>query len=110
MKKIALFALALCSLLAAPALAAGPTASSSATKTVSISGFAFKPATLNVAKGTTVRFANNDRTAHTATRNRGFDTGRIGRGKAASVRFNRAGTFRYHCTIHPEMRGKIVVQ
>lgn len=110
MKKIALFALALCSLLAAPALAAGPTAQTSATKTVSISGFAYKPATLTVAKGTTVRFANNDQAPHTATRAGGFDTKRIGAGKSASVRFNARGTFRYHCTIHPEMRGKIVVQ
>jgi plastocyanin len=110
MKKIALFALALCSLLAAPALAAGPTAQTSATKTVSISGFTYRPATLTVAKGTTVRWANGDRVAHTATRARGFNTKRIGAGKAASVRFNARGTFRYHCKIHPNMKGKIVVE
>jgi plastocyanin len=110
MKKIALFALALCSLFAGPALAAGPTAQTSATKTVSISGFAYKPAALTISKGTTVRFANNDKVAHTATRAGGFNTKRIGAGKAASVRFNARGSFNYHCTIHPEMRGKIVVQ
>lgn len=111
MKKIALFALALSSLLVAPALAAGgPTAQTSATKTVSISGFTYKPATLTVAKGTTVRWVNGDGVAHTATRAGGFNTKRIGAGKSASVRFNARGSFRYHCTIHPEMRGKIVVQ
>lgn len=110
MKKIALFALALCSLLAAPALAAGPTAQTSATKTVSISGFAYKPATLTVAKGTTVRWVNKDRAPHTATRARGFNTKRIAGGKSAAVRFNARGSFSYHCAIHPEMRGKIVVR
>lgn len=109
MKKIALFTLALCSLFAGPALAAGPTAGTSATKTVSISGFAFKPATLTVVKGTTVRWVNGDKVPHTATRAGGFDK-RVGAGKAATVKFAARGTFRYHCTIHPEMRGKIVVE
>lgn len=114
MKKIALLTLVLGSLLSiqAASLAQGDggTAQTSATKTVSIKGFAYKPATLTVSKGTTVRFANGDRVPHTATRNGGFNTKRIGPGKSASVRFNRAGTFRYHCTIHPTMRGKVVVQ
>lgn len=110
MKKIALLpVLVLCSLFAAQAFAA-ETAQVSATKSVQISGFAYNPATLTVAKGTTVRFSNGDKVAHTATRAGGFNTKRIGAGKSASVRFNARGTFRYHCTIHPEMRGKIVVQ
>lgn len=111
MKKIALFALVLCTLGASQALAAGPTAHSSAEKAVEIDDFAFQPATLTVARGTTVRFTNKDDIAHTATRNGGgFNTKRIGPGKSASVRFNSAGTFRYHCSIHPSMKGKIVVR
>jgi plastocyanin len=62
-----------------------------------------------VAKGTTVTFSNSSGNAHTATDKGAFDTGRIKAGKAAAVRFSRKGTFRYHCKIHPFMKGKIVV-
>jgi plastocyanin len=76
---------------------------------VKIAGFSYKPATLRVAKGTRVTFANNSNTAHTATRAGSFTTGRIKPGKAATIRFARKGTFAYHCTIHPFMRGKVIV-
>ena len=110
MKKIAVSLLALCSLLAPAALAA-PSAEVSATKSVRIEGFAFKPGTLTVAKGTRVSFRNEDKTAHTATRNGGgFNSGRIGAGKSFAVTFSRTGTFRYHCSIHPSMKGKVVVE
>jgi plastocyanin len=80
------------------------------TAQVSIRDFAFHPATLRVARGTKVVFANRDRTAHTVTRGGSFNTGRIRGGQAASVRFGSRGTFPYHCMIHPSMRGKVVVQ
>ncbi len=85
------------------------TASTSATATVNIRDFSFRPATLKVSRGTTVTFANRDSVRHTATRGGSFDTGRIRAGRAKSVRFGSSGTYRYHCSIHPEMRGKVVV-
>ncbi|HEU4944924.1 MAG TPA: cupredoxin domain-containing protein [Solirubrobacterales bacterium] len=93
---------------AAPAAAPGP-AEASATKTVGISNFEFRPGTLQVGKGTRVVFSNASKTAHTATDKGAFDTGRIKAGNAAAIRFGRKGTFSYHCKIHPTMRGKIVV-
>ena len=89
--------------------AADQIASASATKKVGIANFAFKPGTLTVSKGTKVSFANSDGVAHTAT-GKGFDTGNIGPGKSATVKFSKAGTFAYHCTIHPSMHGKIIVK
>lgn len=77
---------------------------------VNIQNFSFRPGTLRIAQGKRVVFANRDRTAHTATRGGSFNTGRIRGGQAASVRFGSRGTFRYHCMIHPSMRGKVVVQ
>lgn len=94
--------------LALVALATAPAASSEA-KTVSISGFLFKPATLTVAKGTRVTFANKDAVAHTATDKGAFDSGRIKAGRSFTVRFGQKGTFAYHCKIHPSMRGKVIV-
>jgi plastocyanin len=87
---------------------AGATAKISAAKTVSIKGFAFRAATTRVTKGTKVTFANKDSAPHTAT-GRGFNTGTISGGKSKSVTFNKKGTFAYHCMIHPDMTGKVIV-
>ena len=87
----------------------GEPARASKVPTVKIVDFAFKPATLKVAPGTKVVFANSGSVTHTATRKNGFDTGLIKPGKSASIRFKRQGTFPYHCEIHSFMRGKIVV-
>jgi plastocyanin len=84
-------------------------ATASATKTVQIKGFAFKPARVKVNRGSQVAFANSSDVAHTAT-GAGFDTKRIAPGKSASVRFKKAGTFAYHCKIHSFMKGKVVVE
>jgi plastocyanin len=89
---------------------AGVTAQASRTATVGIDGFAFHPPALTIAKGTKVAFSNSSGVAHTATRAGSFDTGRIKPGKSALVSFGRKGTFAYHCTIHPFMKGKIVVK
>lgn len=105
----ALFGLALVGI-AGGSASAGETARASRTATVTISGFSFKPATVTIARGSRVRVSNASGTAHTATRDGGgFDTGRIKPGKAATVQFNRKGTFAYHCKIHPTMKGKVIV-
>src|SRR4051794_12209088 len=80
------------------------------TASVSISGFAFQPPTLNVAVGTTVQWVNHDTAAHTASSNTGaFDSGVLNQNGSYSFTFNQAGTFSYHCAIHPYMTGQIVV-
>jgi plastocyanin len=90
--------------------AADEPALASRAKTVSIDGFAYRPATVTVSRGTRVTWVNSDGVKHTATRASSFDTGRIKPGKSATVRFGQRGTFRYHCKIHNFMKGKIVVQ
>jgi plastocyanin len=81
-----------------------------AKKSVDISHFAFHPPTLTVGVGTKVAFVNSSGIAHTATRTGSFNTGHIKPGSSVVVRFTHAGTFAYHCMIHPFMHGKIVVQ
>jgi plastocyanin len=107
---LAITALALFGLgrdLASASPAGQATASRSAT--VTIAHFKYSPTPLHVAKGTTVVFSNTSKVKHTATRKGSFDTGKIKPGRAVSVRFTAPGTYAYHCTIHPEMHGKIVV-
>jgi plastocyanin len=93
---------------AAPAAAPGP-ATASRAKTVDIDHFKFHPHTLEVAKGTKVVFSNSAGVAHTATDPGSFNSGRIAPGDSFAVRFERKGTFSYHCEIHPFMHGKIIV-
>jgi plastocyanin len=94
--------------------AASPAANTQAGATaqaVSIKNFAFDPPTLTVPVGTTVTWTNNDSTAHTATADDGsFQSGHIDPGQTFSFTFNTAGTFNYHCEIHPNMTASITVQ
>lgn len=85
-------------------------AHASKTKTVGIKNFAYHPATRTIGAGTKVAFSNASSIKHTATRRGSFTTGKIKPGKSVVVRFTQRGTFPYHCTIHPFMHGKIVVQ
>jgi plastocyanin len=84
-------------------------AASAADKAVSIAGFAFNPGTITVHAGDTVTWSNQDAASHTATGS-GFDTGTIATGSSASVKFDTAGTFAYHCSIHSSMTGTVVVE
>jgi plastocyanin len=88
---------------------ASPTAAASKSVTVTIKGFKYKPSTINIGKGDRVVWANLDSVKHTATRGGSFTTGKIKPGKAVAVKFGSKGTYRYHCTLHPEMTGKVVV-
>jgi plastocyanin len=78
---------------------------------VAISGFAFKPATITVKAGDQLKLTNEDDTAHTATADDGhsFNTGDIDPGSSKTISA-KPGTYAYHCSIHPFMHGKLVVQ
>ena len=78
---------------------------------INIEGFAFNPATIRIAKGTTVRWTQKDSTQHTVTSDDGvFGSPLLSKGETYSHTFNEAGTFDYHCTPHPSMKGKIIVE
>jgi plastocyanin len=93
------------------ALVLSATAVRAADAAVSIADFSFSPSTVTVNVGDTVTWTNSDQAPHTATANDGsFNTGSISNGSSDSVTFDTAGTFPYHCTIHPTMSGTVVVQ
>jgi uncharacterized protein (TIGR03382 family) len=93
------------------ALIAAATPVIAADQAVSISGFAYSPASVTVSVGDSVTWTNNDGATHTATADGGsFDTGNIGNGASKAVTFATAGTFAYHCAIHSAMHGTVVVQ
>ena len=79
----------------------------------------FVPAILTVSKGSTVTWTNGDSTLHTVTSgspesgNSGtgteFDSSYLAAGKTFQHQFSISGTFDYYCTLHPYMKGKVVV-
>jgi plastocyanin len=72
---------------------------------------AFRPASIEIAAGTTVEWANEDPLAHSVTSPDGaFDSGLIESGRSWRRTFTTPGTYRYTCTPHPFMRGVIVVR
>lgn len=80
------------------------------TKTVNIHDHAFDPGQLDVSAGTTVTWTNGDTVPHTVTADDGlFDSGTLNPGESYSVWFDGTGTVTYHCKIHPDMKGSVVV-
>jgi plastocyanin len=79
--------------------------------TVSISGFKYAPGSLTVKAGTTVIWTNKDASTHTVTSDNGAFTssGNLATNDTYSFLFTTAGSFPYHCAIHPSMKGTIVV-
>ncbi len=77
---------------------------------VSISGFAFHPATVKIEVGTTVKWTNHQNVTHTVTANGGsFNSGDLAPGHSFSHTFKRVGKFPYHCMIHTFMKGTVIV-
>ena len=77
---------------------------------VQIVDFGYTPSTLTVAQGAAVSWVNTGVAPHTVTASSGvFDSGILSRGATFSRTFTNAGTFSYFCTLHPDMKGTILV-
>lgn len=83
-----------------------------ASNAVGIDNFAFGPGSLTVKAGTTVTWTNHDDEVHTVVstdnpqlfKSAGLDTD-----DTFSFTFDKPGTYKYFCSIHPRMVGTIVV-
>ena len=72
---------------------------------------AYNPNPITITHGQSVMWVNNDTTTHTSTSdNNTFNSGSIAPGGSFSFMVPNAGTFTYHCTIHPGMVGTVTVQ
>jgi plastocyanin len=73
----------------------------------------FLPHVLPVLVGTSVEFANNDKTFHnvfSTSEAKRFDLGLYSPGRRRSVTFDKAGLVRILCHVHPDMEAYIVVK
>ena len=97
-------------LLFAALLAASGIALAASTHDVKIEGMQFSPLDLQVHRGDTVTWRNNDVVPHTATATGKFDSGAIAPGKTFSRKLDQPGAYDYICTYHPGMKGRIEVK
>ena len=76
----------------------------------SVKDFAFDPSAITAKVGDTVTFSNTGAATHNATLDAGgCATPDIKPGSSSGLTFSVAGTYAFHCTIHPDMKGTITV-
>ncbi|MFD4293294.1 cupredoxin domain-containing protein [Rhodococcus sp. NPDC058505] len=83
-----------------------------ADQTVSIESHAFVPPVLTVRPGGEVTVGNRDDVEHSVTSDTAgyFDEDVDGRSNADFTAPSTPGSYPFHCTYHPEMRGTLIVQ
>ena len=99
--RVAALLIAICVLL--------PGAAQATSQTVTIQSFAFSPPTVTINVGESITWTNKDPVDHTATANNGAFNKPVPANTSVTVLFSVAGTYAYHCSIHPSMTGTIVV-
>lgn len=80
--------------------------------TITIASFTFT-GPLTVSPGQTVTVTNTDATDHTVTADPGAGTFDVPAPAGKTVTFTAPttpGTYTYHCAIHPQMHGKLIVK
>jgi plastocyanin len=96
-----------------PQAAAATSQSTAMSVKVEIDNFDFSPMTMTVTPGTTVTWTNHDDIPHTvvsADESKLFKSPPLDTDDAYSFTFQKPGTYRYFCSVHPKMVGMIVVK
>lgn len=92
-----------------PVTQAPPVNSGAKIVNITIANFAFNPANVSVNKGDTVKWINDDQVPHQIAI-MGSTSQVLNTGDSYSVTFDVAGSFDYHCNIHPSMTGNVTVK
>jgi len=79
---------------------------------VQIQNSDFVPATVTIKVGNSVSWENYDGSPHSVTSDIGneLDSNLIQKGQTYEHTFAVPGTYAYHCSIHPSMKGTVIVQ
>ena len=86
-----------------------PTPSATSSGKVTIGYLFLDPDSITVNVGDTVTWENKDYVPHTVT-GAGWDSGYLSLGQTYSRKFDTAGTYNYHCSIHSSMTGTVIVK
>ena len=94
----------------ASGLAAEPAAANQEIS-INIENMLFDPAEVTVAPGTTVTWLNKDVMPHTAVdANKSFRSKILAKGDKFSFTFTTPGDYNYLCSVHPNMKGRVIVK
>lgn len=78
---------------------------------ISIKDFKFSSDSATINAGMSVVWTNNDDATHKIVENNGlFESGNLAQGESFAYTFASAGTYSYHCSIHPSMKGTVTVK
>jgi plastocyanin len=82
------------------------------TYNIELKSFAFSPSELKIQPGDKVIWTNQDLAPHTITSDTGSEisSSSLSKGQTYYYTFTTTGTYNYHCSIHPSMKGTIVVE
>ena len=81
------------------------------TREVIMENFKFEPNELTVKVGQSVTWRNKDDAKHDAfSEENGLDTNDIGQDQTVTFQPDKAGTINYICSIHPQMKGTLIVE
>ena len=88
------------------------------TDSVTIMDFEFDPQIIRVDTGTEVTWTNEGDASHTVVNQETeqyqegdlFNSGMIESGQDYSHTFEEAGEYPYYCDLHPQMRGRVIVE
>lgn len=78
-------------------------------KEIVISNFSFSPSEMRARVGDKITWTNNDSAPHQIIAN-SFSSNLLNKGESFSFTFNNKGSYDYHCSIHPSMVGKIIIE
>jgi plastocyanin len=82
----------------------------STTHDVAVDNFSFAPATTSVPAGTMVTWTNHDDVPHNiVSTERTFKSPVLDTDERFSHRFDKPGTYKYFCSLHPRMTGQVLV-
>ena len=99
------------SVLASTACLAEDQTTASPVATVSMDHNTFIPGEITVVPGTTVTWVNKEFMPHTVVdANKGFRSKTLAKDASFSFTFATAGDYDYLCSIHPNMKGKVIVK
>jgi plastocyanin len=97
--------------LASPAASAEPATVDGPVFRTGMRNLAFQNGTIEIPAGTTVEWTNHDPLAHSVTADGGtFSSGLVQPGRSFRHTFTQPGSYSFHCTPHPFMKGTVVVR
>jgi len=91
--------------------ATAPATSGGSEVKVIMTNRSYDPETVTIKVGDTVTWVNEDAPQHDVVADNGeFKSDLFDKGQTFSFTFTQAGTYPYHCSIHPGMTGTVIVE